>query len=150
MTQHRGDRGTTWNRQRSTERVRVTPLLRTPGYLLLITLLAAVLAACSGSIRFEVDGDDGASTSPQGEVLVQATASDSGAFFLVRVPASRPAQGVRVTSDRGPFSVPPGHYPPPGQCRIWRADVPPGRQGPPGACRDLERQVPPGAYLIYG
>lgn len=46
--------------------------------------------------------------------------------------------------------IPPGHMPPPGQCRIWMPGIPPGQQPPPGNCWDLERQVPPGAWLIRG
>lgn len=49
-----------------------------------------------------------------------------------------------------PAGVPPGHAPPPGQCRIWFPDRPPGHQPPPGDCHDLERSVPPGATIIYG
>jgi hypothetical protein len=41
--------------------------------------------------------------------------------------------------------IPPGHYPPPGECRIWYPDRPPGHQPPPGKCRP----VPPGAWLIH-
>jgi len=46
--------------------------------------------------------------------------------------------------------VPPGHLPPPGECRIWYPDRPPGHQPPPGDCRRLRYRVPPGAYLIGG
>lgn len=42
------------------------------------------------------------------------------------------------------LSIPPGHYPPPGECRIWYPDRPPGHQPPPGECFP----VPPGAWLI--
>jgi hypothetical protein len=48
------------------------------------------------------------------------------------------------------FRIPPGHLPPPGECRIWYPDLPPGHQPPPGDCLDLQWQVPPGAWLIYG
>lgn len=51
---------------------------------------------------------------------------------------------------RGPAHVPPGHMPPPGQCRIWYPDTPPGHQPPPGPCYKLRHRVPPGAHLIYG
>jgi hypothetical protein len=30
--------------------------------------------------------------------------------------------------------VPPGHLPPPGECRLWFPDRPPGQQPPPGRC----------------
>lgn len=49
-----------------------------------------------------------------------------------------------------PHAVPPGHMPPPGECRIWYPDRPPGHQPPPGNCYELERRVPPGAMLIRG
>lgn len=49
-----------------------------------------------------------------------------------------------------PFHIPPGHMPPPGECRIWFPDRPPGQQPPPGNCRMLERHVPPGAILVRG
>ena len=48
------------------------------------------------------------------------------------------------------WRVPPGHLPPPGQCRIWYPDRPPGHQPPPGSCRKLRHQVPPGAVLVQG
>lgn len=49
-----------------------------------------------------------------------------------------------------PVHIPPGHLPPPGQCRIWYPDRPPGHQPPSGSCRKLRHQVPPGAVLVQG
>ena len=46
--------------------------------------------------------------------------------------------------------IPPGHLPPPGECRIWFEGRPPGHQPPPGSCRYLSRRVPPGAFLVWG
>jgi hypothetical protein len=46
--------------------------------------------------------------------------------------------------------IPPGHMPPPGECRIWFPGTPPGHQPPPGPCSELEHQVPAGAILIRG
>lgn len=43
------------------------------------------------------------------------------------------------------LNIPAGHYPPPGECRIWFPDRPPGQQPPPIRCGD---PVPPGAWLI--
>lgn len=48
------------------------------------------------------------------------------------------------------YSIPPGHMPPPGKCRIWYPDLPPGQQPPPGDCEELRYRVPPGAWLIGG
>lgn len=46
--------------------------------------------------------------------------------------------------------IPPGHMPPPGECRIWYPNRPPGQQPPPGNCLSLERRVPLGAFLVHG
>ena len=47
-------------------------------------------------------------------------------------------------------TIPPGHMPPPGQCRIWYPDQPPGQQPPPGDCRQLMHRLPPGAVFVRG
>jgi hypothetical protein len=46
------------------------------------------------------------------------------------------------------LDIPKGHYPAPGECRIWYPDRPAGQQPPPGKCQELRSQVPPGAWLI--
>ena len=46
--------------------------------------------------------------------------------------------------------IPPGHMPPPGECRIWFPGRPPGQQPPPGPCSELRHQVPAGAILVRG
>ncbi|MEW6520562.1 MAG: hypothetical protein AB1461_14230 [Thermodesulfobacteriota bacterium] len=43
------------------------------------------------------------------------------------------------------LNIPAGHYPPPGECRIWFPDRSPGQQPPPIKCGG---PVPPGAWLI--
>jgi Flp pilus assembly protein TadD len=48
------------------------------------------------------------------------------------------------------ITIPRGHWPPPGQCRIWFADRPTGHQPPPGSCKKLRKRVPPGALLMQG
>jgi hypothetical protein len=44
--------------------------------------------------------------------------------------------------------VPPGHYPPPGHCRIWHPGRPPGHQPRPFPCHQRVA-VPPGAFILY-
>jgi hypothetical protein len=46
------------------------------------------------------------------------------------------------------LNIPKGHYPPPGECRIWYPDRPAGHQPPPGKCHQLRTRVPLGAWLI--
>src|SRR5690554_4710504 len=102
-------------------------------------VLALALQACAPSLTVDVGGSVG----------VSATATSSG-LLTVRVPAPRSnAIEVRHVDGRS-FGVPPGHFPPPGACRIWHPNRPPGQQPPPGACHELERRVPAGAYLVYG
>lgn len=43
--------------------------------------------------------------------------------------------------------IPPGHYPPPGSCRVWYPDRPPGHQPPPTSC---DVRLPRGAVLVRG
>src|SRR5690606_26167425 len=101
------------------------------------------LGACAPSIRIEAEF-------PATTVFTVRPQS-SGVLLFVRVPASRPSGGIHVERSRGrTFHIPPGHYPPPGQCRVWNPDLPPGRQSKPGPCHRLERRVPPGSILIYG
>jgi hypothetical protein len=48
--------------------------------------------------------------------------------------------------------IPPGHMPPPGQCRVWYDGRPPGQQPPPSSCREAERIASRDRYarVIYG
>ncbi|MGH7472113.1 MAG: hypothetical protein ACRENP_29535, partial [Longimicrobiales bacterium] len=45
--------------------------------------------------------------------------------------------------------VPPGHFPPPGQCRIWYAGRPAGHQPRAVRCNTLMGRVPRGAFILY-
>lgn len=57
-------------------------------------------------------------------------------------PRQRPPRGAATDID-----IPPGHRPPPGQCRVWYPGRPPGQQPPPGDC---DVTVPADAVLIEG
>ena len=46
-------------------------------------------------------------------------------------------------------SIPRGHRPPPGQCRIWFTNRPSGHQPPPGNCFELEAKLTPGSWLVH-
>jgi hypothetical protein len=43
--------------------------------------------------------------------------------------------------------VPPGHYPPPGYCKIWHPGRPPGHQAKPFPCQPVA--IPAGAFILY-
>ncbi len=64
-----------------------------------------------------------------------------------------PSSAVVVDDDvKGPKKlkgVPPGHYPPPGQCRLWHEGRPPGHQPRPQSCESLVGRVPEGAFVLY-
>jgi hypothetical protein len=50
------------------------------------------------------------------------------------------------------FGIPPGHLPPPGQCKVWIPGEPPGQQKKrykAGNCGSVARYVPPGGWLVY-
>ena len=87
-----------------------------------ITVLTAALmaTACSGFVAVE--------TRPPDRPVV--------------VHESRPVHPAHL-------GIPPGHLPPPGQCRIWIPERPPGHQQPPGRCSALETHTPLGAWLVY-
>jgi hypothetical protein len=114
---------------------------RSPAPLLVVAVLALVLSACTPGVQLD------ATVRLQPEVVPLV----SGSIFIVRIPEARPASGIIVRRAGAPtFTIPPGHYPPRGQCRVWRPETPPGRQDPPGSCDVLQRRVPPGGYLVYG
>jgi hypothetical protein len=46
------------------------------------------------------------------------------------------------------LNIPKGHYPPPGECRIWYPDRPAGHQPPPVSCDRARADVAPGAWVI--
>ena len=66
----------------------------------------------------------------------------------VVVAGSRTPAPVVVTSDAGfarSLGIPPGHLPPPGECRVWYPGRPPGQQPPPGPCGV---RVPVGVWFL--
>lgn len=77
---------------------------------------------------------------------VSSRSPESGPSVTVVV---APAPGSRA-QPRGLTGVPPGHYPPPGQCRVWHSGRPPGQQPPPGLCSSLHGRVPFGAFVLFG
>ena len=61
-------------------------------------------------------------------------------------PAPAPAQ-KQGKSTAATLGIPPGHLPPPGQCRVWMPGTPPGHQAKARSCANIERSAPAGARL---
>jgi hypothetical protein len=47
------------------------------------------------------------------------------------------------------LKIPPGHFPRPGECRVWIPGRPPGHQPQAAACHDLPGDLPAGAWILY-
>jgi hypothetical protein len=82
-----------------------------------------------------------------------ATSSPSGRTY----PEARSANVVPVAqrpersrAPRGLKGVPPGHYPRPGECRLWYPGRPPGQQPRAVPCESLHGRVPSGAFILFG
>lgn len=56
---------------------------------------------------------------------------------------------ARRSSTAATLGIPPGHLPPPGQCRVWMPGEPPGHQPRPRGCAHIERTAPAGAWILY-
>lgn len=53
-----------------------------------------------------------------------------------------------VVSGQRVLFVPPGQFPPAGQCRVWIHDLPPGQQAKPAQCSSLGA-IPRGAFVLF-
>jgi len=78
----------------------------------------------------------------------------SGRVMVAKGPSSPapPAPAHELPhSVHGPaksLGIPPGHYPPPGYCRVWIPGRPPGRQAKAVPCRTVG-DVPLGAWVLH-
>lgn len=90
-------------------------------------LLAIATLGCAGGVSFPSGPSPSTSTAPSGSV----------------------ENSAQTRSTAATLGIPPGHLPPPGQCRIWVPGTPPGHQGRSGPCPALEAQVGPGEWLVY-
>ena len=89
-------------------------------------------------------------SSTQGGARMRSTAAVLVLIGLVTVPLG--AQGRSGRYDDRAQGIPPGHLPPPGECRVWYDDRPAGHQPPPSNCRQAERVASRDRYarVIYG
>src|SRR3970282_2943957 len=75
-----------------------------------------------------------------------AAAGCAGRFVVVEAPPPPSARGPSTAATLG---VPPGHLPPPGECRVWIPGRPPGRQARRRSCDGILAEAPAGAWLLY-
>lgn len=67
---------------------------------------------------------------------------------LVEQPTPQRSEARRSPSTAATLGIPPGHLPPPGQCRIWRPGTPPGHQAKSRSCTNIERTAPAGSLIV--
>jgi len=79
-----------------------------------------------------------------------ALVAAAGCSSVLNPPPAQPS----ATASRGPstaatLGIPPGHLPPPGQCRVWMPGQPPGHQPRSRGCAGIERTAPAGSWILY-
>jgi len=77
--------------------------------------------------------------------ILAATACKPASSPPQTTPASAPR---RSPSTAATLDIPPGHLPPPGQCRIWVPGKAPGHQAKARTCSDIERSAPAGSWIV--
>jgi hypothetical protein len=102
-------------------------------------LIVGVLLSLSGCAK----NPPPASPAPASAPRASQPAPPRRAPARVEVANHKPPAGPRTVA------VPPGHYPEPGQCRLWYAGRPPGQQPGPIACDVLIGRVPRGSFVLY-
>lgn len=106
---------------------------------ILALVAVAGLTACSSSMP-DVE------TVPRPETQTIPGTGDAGSE-----PARKNDTASENASTAARFGIPPGHLPPPGQCRVWIPGEAPGKQKKykSGACESVADDVPAGAWLVY-
>ena len=78
--------------------------------------------------------------------MIAATACSS----VSPAPHAQPKPAAkRAPSTAASLGIPPGHLPPPGQCRVWNPGQPPGHQAKARSCDRIERAAPAGSWIVY-
>jgi hypothetical protein len=108
-------------------------------YPILAVIAITGLAACSAS-QPDVE------TGPRPEAQTIPGTGDVGSE-----PALKNESVPDNASTAAKFGIPPGHLPPPGQCRVWIPGEAPGKQKKyaSGDCADVANAVPAGGWLVY-
>jgi len=104
--------------------------------------IAALLVGLTACGNRNADVESGPSPQP---TRIPGTATSGSE------PARKNEQVPDNASTAARFGIPPGHLPPPGQCRVWMPGEAPGKQKARahGDCAAVSREVPPGGWLVY-
>lgn len=86
---------------------------------------------------------------PPALLVLAALAWTGCARKVVVVQGDPPRTGTSGPSTAVTLGVPPGHLPPPGQCRAWMPGTPPGRQARPRSCDGILATAPAGSMILY-
>jgi hypothetical protein len=105
---------------------------------ILLSGAALMLTACSQSVSTPT-------TTPTRTTGSTARAEQPASRAPKKAAAKQPARGPRHLN-----GVPPGHFPKPGECRLWYSGKPPGQQPKATSCASLRGKVPAGAFILYG
>lgn len=112
----------------------------------------AIRAAAVAGLCLALSAAACSKTPPAGGTVVTDRSADA-AVAGGGATEVEPRQGVAdEASTAARFQIPPGHLPPPGQCRVWMPGEPPGQQKkkyPVGRCSDLRLSMPADAWLVY-
>jgi hypothetical protein len=100
-----------------------------------LLMFCAAFIMCCLSITFADEGKDESGKGRESKSYEQCRHDGGGSSYFHRHGYTH-------------LNIPKGHYPSPGECRIWYPNRPAGHQPPPGKCSRLRSQVPPGAWLI--
>ena len=100
-------------------------------------------AACMSSRGYAT----GTGETPPAPAPVPVAVAPPPAPVIVHPPGPVGPPPVAVARPRR-VHVPPGHYPPPGHCRVWHPGRPPGHQPKPFPC-GRRVAIPPGAFILY-
>jgi hypothetical protein len=85
------------------------------------------------------------------EPAVYSTGRSTASADAALPSGARAATTNPNASTAATLGIPPGHLPPPGQCRVWIPGEPPGRQEAQasGDCAWVQTRVPPGGWLVW-
>jgi hypothetical protein len=84
-------------------------------------------------------------------VLGLLVAIGCGSVSSSKQPSPTPVPSARKEgkSTAASLGIPPGHLPPPGQCRVWIPGEPPGHQAKARGCANVEKAAPAGSWIVY-